>query len=161
MNNDNRRRNRALCERYPFLIPSRFDGRRVTECPEPWDYEYTALDDMPDGWRRAFGERLCEELRNELERAGILDRYRILQIKEKYGSLQWYDNGNTETGYGILDRYEDLSRRTCIVCGRPATRVSTSWISPFCDACSSCIPVERYVPIEEYYGPNDGEVRGW
>ena len=74
--------NRALCEAYPFLDRNRRWGAK--DCPDgpkpgvpedlkEWDYEYTELDCMPDGWRIAFGEQLCAELKAELERAGILD----------------------------------------------------------------------------------------
>ena len=36
--------NRALCKKYPFLLIR--DG----------EYRFTELDDLPDGWRIAFGE---------------------------------------------------------------------------------------------------------
>ena len=153
-------RNRKLCERYPFLIPSnRWSGMRITEAagggfwpgsPEKvpeYDYEYTELDQMPDGWRIAFGNALLEELREELVKARYLEDYRIVQIKEKFGQLRWYDNGNTKQGYKILGKYADLSRRTCIVCGKPATRITTGWISPYCD---DCVGNERSVPIKEW-----------
>lgn len=152
--------NRQLCEKYPFLIPSnRWSGVRITEgagfwpgspddAPD-WDYEYTELDVMPKGWRIAFGEQLCAELKDELERAGLLDDYRITRIKEKFGELRWYDSGNTEEGYRILDKYAKLSVRTCICCGKPATRVTRGWVSPYCDECCPDEP-EFTTPIEEY-----------
>ena len=46
--------NRALCKKYPFLL--------IREGA----YRFTELDDLPDGWRIAFGEQLCEELKAEL-----------------------------------------------------------------------------------------------
>ena len=79
-----------------------------------------------------------------------LDRWRIVQIKEKYGMLRVYDNGY-KAGSKIQDiiaKYEDMSARTCIICGKPATKITTGWISPFCD---ECCPNERAVSIEEYY----------
>ena len=95
--------NRHLCTLYPFLIPSnRFSGKRINcgekgywpgdpeEMPE-WDYEFTELDDMPDGWRIAFGEQMCAEIKQALLEEGgekLLNEYRILQIKEKYGLLK-------------------------------------------------------------------------
>lgn len=150
--------NRALCDTYPFLDRNRRWGAK--DCPDglkpgapedlkEWDYEYTELDCMPDGWRIAFGEQLCAELKTELESAGLLNQYRILQIKEKYGTLRWYDNGNTKAGHEILRKYEDISARTCICCGKPATRITKGWISPYCDDC--CPQDEPSVPIAEYY----------
>ncbi len=160
-------KNRELCEKYPFLIPrNRWSGMRITEAqnggywprdpdavPE-YDWEYTELDEMPDGWRKAFGEQLCEELKQELLKAGgeeALNSYMIVQIKEKFGYLRWYDNGCTEKWYNeILPKYENLSERTCIRCGKPATRISVGWISPWCDDCAKEIHGNT-VSIEEWF----------
>lgn len=151
--------NRALCDRYPFLIPSNpWSGKRITEgagfwpgAPEDipeYDFEYTELDLMAAGWRKAFGILLCDELLTELLRANALELYRITDIKEKRGFLRWYDNGNTEHGYRIIGKYQHLSRFTCIDCGRPAAKVTLGWISPYCDACC---PDDRNMPVEEYW----------
>ena len=124
----NKESNQKLIERFPFLIPR---NRWTGKIPEDYDYSYTELDSMPDGWRKAFGEQMCEDIREELVRAEYLDQYRITQIKEKYGTLCWYDFGCTERMLrDIIPKYERLSARTCIRCGNPATKASTGWISP-------------------------------
>ena len=159
-------RNRKLCEKYPFLIPSnRWSGIRITEAggggywpgdPEEipeYDYEFTELDDMPKGWRIAFGEQMCEEIREALLKHGgeeALSRYRVAQIKEKFGALRWYDfNGNEDTD-AVINKYEAISERTCIRCGKPATQISTGWISPWCDECAKSIP-DRMVPVDVWF----------
>lgn len=159
-----KRNNRDLCYRYPFLIPwNRWSGKLITEAQDggfwpgdpdsvpDYDFEYTEWDDMPTGWNIAFGHQILEELRDALIECGDLGRWRIVQLKEKYGRLVIYSNGDKVGSKvpDILDKYERLSTRTCIVCGKPATRITTGWISPFCDAC--CGNDERSVPIEEYY----------
>ena len=48
--------NHKLIERFPFLIPR---NRWTGKVPEDYDYSYTELDSMPDGWRKAFGEQMC------------------------------------------------------------------------------------------------------
>ena len=138
--------NRELCKRYPFLKPG---GARFND--DGFDYTYTLLDDMPDGWRIAFGERLCEELLKSLERAGgdRLEDYAVIQIKEKFGGLRWYDNGLTDEGYEILDKYKKLSERTCICCGKPATKITKGWISPYCDDCIR--PGADYWTVKEFF----------
>lgn len=159
------RENRKLCERFPFLIPwNRWSGNLITECqngkrgywpgnPEAipdYDWSYTELDSMPTGWRKAFGLQMCEEIRDALIEDGDLDRWRIVQLKEKYGSMRLYDNGH-KVGSRIPDiigKYEGMSSQTCIICGKPATKVTMGWISPFCD---HCCPDERSVSIKEYY----------
>ena len=158
--------NKRLCERYPFLIPwNRFSGKLITQAQdggywpgEPdkvpeYDYEYTEADDMPEGWWTAFGERMCEELREALIEDGDLDRWRIVQLKEKFGSMHLYDNGHKAGSRvpEIIDKYEQISERTCIVCGKPATQITTGWISPFCDDCCINCGVGKSVPIEEWF----------
>ena len=79
---DEQLHNWILCGKYPFLIP-RYDWSG--EIIKNYDYTSTYLDDIPVGWKIAFGEMMCEEIRQELVRCNYLDEYRILQIKEKYG----------------------------------------------------------------------------
>ena len=127
--------NKRLCERYPFL-----------QLRNPWtdkliksDY-YTNLDEMPNGWRITFGKEMCEEIRKVLIKGNYLYDYRVVQIKEKFGALRWYDNGAPDSIYrelqDIINKYEEISERTCIWCGRPATKISLGWISPWCDNCA-------------------------
>lgn len=94
---------------------------------------YTELDAMPCGWRKAFGIQMCKDLRTQLWKEGNLFKYRITQIKEKWGELCWYDGGASREVYNIISKYEDLSWNTCIVCGEPSTKISGGWVSPYCD----------------------------
>lgn len=134
--NKTREENKKLCERYPFLIPlNGWTGKPV----EDYDYEWTYLDDIPEGWKKAFGIQMCEELRDILLEADYLDKYQVVQAKEKYGGLRWYDNGVPESIYDKyrdwLKKYEDLSEETCIRCGKPGTMRNDGWVSPWCDEC--------------------------
>ena len=151
--------NKALCRRYPFLIPwHRFTGQVYAKCNDrgkmvaipQYDWSYTELDDMPGGWRTAFGMQLCEEIRNDLIEHDDLERWKIVQMKEKYGRLEIYDNGHVigSKVFDIIEKYGDLSERTCICCGKPATRMALGWISPYCD---NCCPEFGAIPIEEYF----------
>lgn len=147
--------NKSLCEKYPFLVPrNRFSGEVVKD----YDYSYTELDAMPDGWRKAFGEQICEEIQKELsllpEKARL--DYRITQIKEKYGSLCWYCNWYTDEISKIIRKYERISERTCIKCGAPATKISLGWISPWCDECAKeVIKCDNLMNIEDYFNEED------
>lgn len=96
--------NKALIERYPFMRPRNvWTGEAI----EDYDYSWTLADDIPDGWRIAFGDQMLEELREELIKFDYLNDYRPLQIKEKYGTLRWYDAG---TPAGKLS--EDYKEKT-------------------------------------------------
>ena len=142
--------NKELVIRYPFLLPH---NRWTGQVDKDYDYTYAELDAMPEGWRIAFAEQMLEELREELSKFNYLNEYRILQIKEKYGSLCWYDGGVPSESkiYDIICKYEQLSERTCIVCGAPATKISLGWISPYCDDCATKFK-GHYKSIEEYFG---------
>lgn len=97
---------------------------------------YTELDNMPTGWKKAFGIRMCADIKKELKKHNYLYKYRITQIKEKFGQLRWYDNGSPEGCiYPIIDKYEQLSEKICINCGSPAKYITRGWISPYCENC--------------------------
>ena len=141
---DSRNENRRLIGQYPFLRP-------WGTCPA--SFESTELDAMPAGWRIAFGEELCKEIMEELTRNNCVDSYRIVQIKEKHGALRWYAQGGTERIHReIVPKYEKLSRRICIQCGRPATLVSLDWIAPWCEACAEQLGQQKCVDIDDFYG---------
>ena len=127
--------NKELCERYSFLIPrNRFTGK----IPDDFDYSYTELDAMPDGWRKAFGERMCEEIRDALIEENYLDEYRISQIKEKYASLRWYDFGATQKVHDIISKYEYISQFICMRCGSPYAKFfNNGWLYTICENCAS------------------------
>lgn len=127
---------------------------------------YTELDALDTGWRIRFGMDICEEIKQSLLHTFInnekpntwykkfycylkgiklLHKYRIEQIKEKFGGLRWYTNFGTKEVYDIVDKYEELSFHTCIICGKEATHMSTGWICPYCEEHKP----EHSVPIDK------------
>ena len=48
-------RNKKLIKKYPWLIPR---NRWTDKIPNDYDYSWTELDSMEDGWRKAFGEMM-------------------------------------------------------------------------------------------------------
>lgn len=125
--------NKWLCERYPFLTPRNVWTDKVIPT-----YDWTLLDDMPRGWRKAFGLQMCEDLREELIKFNYLDDYRVDQIKEKYGGLRWYDNGcpvGSKIG-DIINTYGIISENVCVSCGKlDVPMTDTGWILPMCEKC--------------------------
>lgn len=98
---------------------------------------YTEWDAIPAGWNKAFGKQMLKELGDAVHKLPKIDRrdFRIMQIKEKYGSLQVYTNYGTNEIYDVLAKYEDLSYRICIDCGKHATKLTGGYILPYCDEC--------------------------
>jgi hypothetical protein len=107
------------------------------ELVEDYDYSYTLFDEIPHGWKMAFGLQLAEELREQLIKDKFLYDFRFVQIKEKYGSLRLYNNGCSRECWNILDKYESLSLKTCIECGSTegVELTDDGWILPLCTTC--------------------------
>jgi len=157
MNSELKEYNRQLCAQYPWLLPR---NRWTDKVVEDYDYSYTELDDLPEGWRIAFGEEICKEINDLLKKVNYENEYRILQIKEKYGSLRWYDDGVpkeiSKDLYSVIAKYERISARTCINCGAPATKISTGYILPFCEECAKKYKA-NYVDINEELEEDENE----
>ena len=96
---------------------------------------YTELDAMEPGWRKAFGIQMCKEIRRQLIKEKKLFKWRIVQLKEKFSGMRLYSNFASDELYNIIDKYVQISYRTCGVCGKPATKISKGWIYPYCDDC--------------------------
>lgn len=96
---------------------------------------YTEWDAVEPGWNKAFGKQYLEDLKKQLKKDKMLYKWRITQIKEKYGKfILFYNYGSPEL-YNIINKYENLSWNTCIQCGKPATYTSKGWIVPYCEDC--------------------------
>lgn len=105
-------------------------------------YKYTMYDEIPDGWKKAFGRQMLKDIK----KAGKASRRRLhkhwswkamlqwSQIKEKYGSLRLYAS-TTEEIYEVLEHYESISEDYCINCGKPSEYMTSGWIVPLCGEC--------------------------
>lgn len=134
---DEKTRNKELIKKYPWLKPRKvYSDEEI----EGYDYEFTWMDDIPDGWRVAFGDQMVQELDELLKKYNCMKDYKIFQIKEKFGGLRWYDSGFPREGsdeyMNWLLKYEDLSFHTCINCGKPAKYFTKGWIVPICEDCA-------------------------
>lgn len=135
--------NAGLIMRYPFLLPR---NRWTDKVRNDYDFTFTEIDALEPGWKKAFGDELLEELSQILKEVNYENKYRIVQIKEKYGSLRWYDNGIPNVLYDRystwLHKYETKSINTCILCGKLATMQTCGWINYVCDDCLKKIGCE-------------------
>lgn len=139
--------NKAITEEYPFLIPR---NHYTWEPSEKYDYSCTMLDGVPEGWLIAFGEEFLKELKNEVVREDLLDKFFILDWKEKFGVQTIYTSVHSEEIADILFKYEDLSSRVCQNCGKPAEVMTSGWIGYW---CKDCLEEAEYfgktIPIDE------------
>lgn len=135
--------NSWVIEHYPFMKvrgtsrnPFAEDGG--TE-PDSWH------NSIPQGWWKAFGIQMLDELKTLLEKASEIDStdwvdgYRIYDIKEKWGMLRWDADIPSSMFDEFLEweeKYEDLSGKYCILCGKPSEGYSEGWIVPLCRECA-------------------------
>ena len=113
--------NRFLVERYPWLCPCRTEDGIISD---DYDYTWTELYNVPYGWIGMILD-LCENIREVLLMYNIpLKYYLLLEVKEKYGGLRWYD---TLMGFDpmpneigdLVTEAENGSYNFCILCGEP------------------------------------------
>lgn len=90
---------------------------------------------MPNGWIKAFGDLLVEEINS------VNPDIEILQIKEKFGSLRFYYAPTSDEIDEIISKYECLSAHICASCGKPdVPQTKNGWIYPICRDC-----YEKYI----------------
>ena len=139
---DDNEKNRRLLHYFPWMEPLDWYGHKVKvidmiESGEIW----TAWNDFPLGWRKAFGWEMLKEL-DQVIREDKLESFGIEQIKEKFGGLRFYCAGGNRKIHDIISKYEELSYKTCIECGKPAEWISKGWISPWCGECKEKLEKE-------------------
>lgn len=123
-------KNFFFCLRYPFWrVRNVWTGKKLS-------YSRTHYDQLPEGWRKAFGKKLSEDLRKALKKDKFLHKAYFHLVKEKYGTLRLYMNFYGDNTSKVVNHYEDLSRCYCIECGKPSRYVSRGWIEYYCADCA-------------------------
>jgi hypothetical protein len=88
-----------------------------------------------DGWFN-----LLKNLITELKQLDVNKEIRIMQVKEKYGSLRFYESELPEylfsDFYKILLKYEKQSEETCEKCGGSGKIIGTTWLKCLCKTCT-------------------------
>lgn len=125
--------------KYPFLMIKSWTNTEEDE--SCW------LDCMPEGWVKAFGKQMCDDLMMAL--GDYTDEWTIVEVKEKYGELRIYDAGCPSDIYDdvqrIIDKYSYISRFVCKDCGSMDARMyDDGWMSPFCEECFTKQMKERF-----------------
>ena len=104
-------RNKELVKRYPWIAPVDWNWNRVK------GYSFTMYDDVPIGWRRAFGKIMLEDYREVLIRNNYLREFQWVQVKEKYGTLRLYSNGAPKEVVELETKYDYILEKSKYLCG--------------------------------------------
>lgn len=137
---EEQKKNFELILKYPFLLPkNRWNKGLALFGDFNFDFSFTEIDSFPGGWFKSFGIQMLDEIKQALisYNPAFLYEYMITDIKEKYGSLRWYDYGAPKGFYDIIKKYQRLSEKVCIRCGEPSTHMTEGWILPLCDECDT------------------------
>ena len=115
-----RDRNRELIAEYPWLDIGN----------EP----LTLLNMLPIGWYDLILD-MCKELKRELVKYDLVSKYEVIEAKEKWCGLSWYDalsdlSPMPSAITDIVCKYEMQSRGVCMMCGRSKPKDQE-----MCDRC--------------------------
>jgi len=120
-----------LIEAFPNLY--RQHDKSMMETCMCWGFE------CGDGWFNLLWE-LSEKLEN------LINKFKqenpegyapcATQVKEKFGTLRFYVNNDTDEMFNLISAAEDLSAVTCERCGKPGSERGPGWIMTLCDECN-------------------------
>lgn len=112
-----------LYQKYPKIFADK--DRSIKESCMGWGIECNS------GWYRIL-DILCGLLQWDTDE----NKYPQLvasQVKEKYGGLRFYTNGENNTQHGMIRFAEHLSEHTCEECGSMTDVLQTKgWIVTLC-----------------------------
>lgn len=69
---------------------------------------------------------------NQLEHV-VGPEFKVLQVKEKFGSLRFYAAGANEEARKLIDAAEDMSSNICEECGAAGRLRGGRWYKTLCD----------------------------
>lgn len=118
-----------LCEKYPKIFADR--NAPMTETAMCWGF------DCGDGWYNII-DTLCFQIQNHIDwknRNGVEEVPQVVaeQVKEKFGTLSFYNRGGDDYTDGMVVMAEAMSAITCEVCGNPGKIRSGGWIRTLCN----------------------------
>lgn len=133
----------------------------IEEFNKKYDGFVTVSLDIGDGWL-SLVDKLCSKIKYKLDNIikyndvwlenkvidmfqhannkSLVDDFKIVQIKEKFGGLRFYIDGGDNEIYAWISFAEDMSYEICEDCGTNQNIGSTSgWIRTICVDCSTKI----------------------
>lgn len=114
-----------LYSTYPALYAQHaLDMTQTCMC---WGFEHG------DGWFDIING-LSRKITEIDKRDGTTTK--AVQVKEKYGTLRFYEDGGNDAVEAAIEEAENRSAVTCERCGKPGKLRGGWWVSTLCDACA-------------------------
>lgn len=122
---------KKLYEKYPKLF-------RQTALPESQSCMFYGIT-CGDGWNEILST-LCNLIQWRVDQQQKENpdypQVEFAQIKEKFGGLRVYTEGNDDYVNGIIDFACSMADKTCENCGLPGKLYNGGWMVTQCEACS-------------------------
>ena len=106
---------------FPTVYPKMFDGK----------YGGIAVG---KGWFNILN-MMCRNIQSHIDWKPEVPQVKVLQVKEKFGTLRFYYEGGDEYIHGLTSMAEAMSEVTCEDCGVPGTLRQDGWMHVTCDPC--------------------------
>ena len=112
---------------------------------------------VPDGWLPVV-DKLCGAIQNYIDnfirytKDGEWRPQQVtcVQMKEKFGGLRFYTNGNDDYVEGMINMAEHICYHTCQNCGSERNIGQTEgWISTLCEECAEDAHTWKPYKVEE------------
>lgn len=118
-----------LFKKYPKIFAQKDLGPKQTAMC--WGIE------CGDGWFWLL-DNLCESLQSFIDNNGS-EQIVCRQIKEKFGELRFYSNGQNKILFGYISFAGRLSQSICETCGTTENVIQTEggWVQTICQKCLS------------------------
>ena len=119
-------KDKILCEKYPKIFKSRTENETLL---------YFGFE-CHDGWFDLI-DSLCSSIQRHIDYEKDKSIQIVAaQVKSKFGGLRFYYDGGDDFIHGAVDVAENISQKTCEMCGRPGQRVGDGWIFTMCKSCN-------------------------
>lgn len=118
---------KRLLDKYPKIFAGYY--LPMTETAMCWGV------DCGDGWYVLI-DQLCSALQWDTDH-NREPQIVATQVKEKFGTLNFYTQGATDKQFGMIKMVEYLSSTVCERCGAngATTSSSTGWLTTLCPKC--------------------------
>lgn len=147
---EERKKYKAILEKYPFLAPRYVDGKPI-EMKE--DDDYLLVTCFKNGWDEIFF-KICDVIKKAWLTwdENTKNNFWITDIKEKFGEMRIYTTFINDEIDAAIDIGSFLSRYTCMACGaqpkdifgRHKIWLTNGYVMPFCKSCIKKLGYKRW-----------------
>ena len=128
--------NKELVDKYPFLWPRYLNSDNFGEKWEPYNYDYTELDNLPDGWVNSWVPKFLNEVKDILIKKNLLNDYFVVRfVHTLWNKFNFKGNIDIPEITELVKKYSAELNQYCMFCGKEPIYKST-WGFYACKECA-------------------------